>query len=233
MDATPPPPTVDAAFVQLRELQELITAHAIQLADRIASKAVRKYSWLCADDLRQELVIPLPRWIARFNPKDKSGTTWSKYLYHKMNFYLKDVLRREDPVGIKWPQREQYPTWFRLGDQSSRLSAGDGAGTDDSGGCGSDCPSDLLGKTLEIAVELTGDEDEQIWQSSLTGLASLAKQNRKRKQFPLLVDAGSGVARSAKCVYWDSGLSRVRFSAKKVVTLASWIGHSRSQLTLW
>lgn len=233
MDATPKPLTIDAAFVQLRDLQEQLLEHAIGLADRIAAKAVRKYSWLCADDLRQELLIPLPRWIDRYNPKDKSGTSWSKYLYHKMNFYLKDVLRREDPVGIKWPQREQYPTWFRLGDQSSRLSSQNAEESNYEAGYGSDCPEDLLGRTLEIAVEMAGDEDEQIWQSSLAGLKKLSAKNRKRKQLPLLVDAGGGVARAARCEYWDTGRARVRFSSKKVVSLASWVGHSRTQYTLW
>jgi hypothetical protein len=237
MDATPKPLTIDAAFVQLRELQGQLLEHAIGLADRIAAKAVRRYSWLCADDLRQELLIPLPRWIDRYNPKDKSGTSWSKYLYHKMNFYLKDVLRREDPVGIKWPQREQYPTWFRLGDQSARLSISGDDSQDESltgeSGYGSDCPDELLGKTLEISVELSSDEDDQIWQRDLAGLLKLAKQNRKRKQYQLLVDAGNGVARVPRCEFWDSSKSRVRFAPKKVVSLASWVGHSRSQLTFW
>jgi hypothetical protein len=232
-------PDIDTAMIQLRQSQELILAHAIGLAERIASKAVRKYPWLCADDLRQELLIPLPRWIDRYNPYDKSRTSWSKYLYHKLNFYLKDVLRREDPVGIKWPQREQYPTWFRLGDQSSRLSGGSLADEAESASpfgsqvYGQDCPGELLGKSLETATDPDDEEDQLIWQRDLAGLSRLAQKNRKRKPRPALIDAGSGVCRAVRCEFWDAHLARVRFTPKKIVSLASWIGHSRGQLTLW
>jgi hypothetical protein len=225
---------IDNAIVQLRDLQELITAHAIGLAERIAKKTVRRYPWIDLEDLRQELIIPLPRWIQRYNPSDKSKTSWSKYLYHKMNFYVKDVLRKEDPVGIKWPQREQYPTWFRLGDQSGRLSSS--SSRDDEGrgsGQGDDCPSDLLGKTLVVQSDLSGEEEDQIWQSDLAGLQKLAAKNRKRVGFPLLIDRGAGVCRAARCVFWDRELGRVRFNPKKCVSLADYIGHSSKQLTLW
>ncbi len=73
-----------------------------------------------------------------------------------MNFYVKDVLRREDPAGICWPQREHYPTWYRLGDQSGRLSSDSGHldETDSALSNGGDCPSDLLGRSLEMDVDL-------------------------------------------------------------------------------
>lgn len=231
---------IDNAFVQLRELlklQEAIIAHAIELAERIARKTARKYPWIDPDDLRQELIIPLPRWIASYNPEDKSKTTWSKYLYHKLNFYVKDVLRREDPVGIKWPQRKQYPTWFRLGDQSGRLSSSsshDEESRSTSGiGQGDDCPSDLLGETLVVQSDSGDDEQDQLWQRDLAGLQKMAAKYRKRGDFPLMIDAGAGVCRSARCAFWDRELGRVRFNPKKCVSLAAYIGHSSKQLMFW
>jgi hypothetical protein len=230
MDATTP--DIDTAIVQLRDLQELITAHAIGLAERIAKKTVRKYPWIDPDDLRQELIIPLPRWIERYNPKDRSKTSWSKYLYHKLNFYVKDVLRREDPVGIKWPQREQYPTWFRLGDQSGRLSGG-GDESQAGFGQGDDCPSDLLGQKLVVESDFVGDEEDQLWQRDLAGLQKLAAKNRKRKSSAVLVDEGQGMCRSVRCQFWDRELRRVRFNSKKCVRLADYIGRESKQLLLW
>lgn len=224
---------IDNAIVQLRELQELITAHAIGLAERIAKKTVRKYPWIDPDDLRQELIIPLPRWVERYNPADKSRTSWSKYLYHKLNFYVKDVLRREDPVGIKWPQREQYPTWFRLGDQSGRLSGRGDEEDQQPTSHGGDCPSNLLGKSLVVDVDLSASEEDQIWQRDFAGLQKMAAKNRKRKALPLLADAGSGVCRSTRCQYWDREAGRVRFNPKKSLRLADYIGHASKQLMLW
>jgi hypothetical protein len=235
MDATQA--DIDNAIVQLRDLQELITAHAIGLADRIAKKTVRKYPWIDPDDLRQELIIPLPRWIEKYNPDDKSKTSWSKYLYHKLNFYVKDVLRKEDPVGIKWPQREQYPTWFRLGDQSGRLSGRSDDGQDEAashgGSQGGDCPSDLLGKSLVVDVDLTASEEDQIWQRDLAGLQKMAAKHRKRKSPAPMIDAGNGVCRAIKCPFFDSELGRVRFNPKKTTRLADYVGHASNQLMFW
>ena len=196
MDATPKPLTIDAAFVQFGQLQEQLLEHAIGLADRIAAKAVRRYSWLCADDLRQELLIPLPRWIDRYNPKDKSGTSWSKYLYHKMNFYLKDVLRREVLLGSNGRSGNSIRLGF--------------AWVISRPGCRSVA---MIPKTnhslanLAMAVIARTNCLERRWRSlsnyramktirfgsEMSGLLKLAKQNRKRKQYQLLVDAGNGV----------------------------------------
>lgn len=223
---------IDDSIAILRAVQDAITEHAIVLAKRIAAKTVRKYQWIDGDDLQQELLIPVQRWIGTFAVDHSSNTSWSKYLYHKMNFYVKDVLRREDPVGIKWPQREHYPTWFRLGEQSGRLGEAQGDDGDYSTTQGGDCPTDLLGRTLELNVDMSAGEEDSLWQSDLEGLAKLAAKNRKRKQIPALIDCGSGVARALKCPFWDRDRGRVKFG-KKSVTLADWIGQPSDQLLLF
>ena len=91
---------------------------AWETARRVALSYCKKYEWLDADDLRGELLLGLPRFIKRYDASDPSKTDWPKYLFFKMNFYAKDVLRREDPLGISWPQKREYPSWNRLGDAS-------------------------------------------------------------------------------------------------------------------
>ena len=102
----------------------IILDHAMTLAQEIAHRQHRKYRWIDPEDLQQELLMRLPQWIDRFDPRHQSATTWSKYLFWKMTLYVKDVLRREDPLGISWPQRKRYPAWFRLGEQSGKLAGG-------------------------------------------------------------------------------------------------------------
>jgi hypothetical protein len=93
---------------------------AIPVAKNRARLTVARYFWIDADDFENELLLSVPRFLKGFDPNNASGTSWGKYQYFRMVFEAKDILRCEDPLGIKWPQKGKghYPEWFRLGDES-------------------------------------------------------------------------------------------------------------------
>lgn len=100
------------------EAKEAVYLKATEVARQIALKYCRRYYWIDPDDLSQELILSLPKFIDAYRVGHRSGTPWGKYLYHKLNFKAKDILRLEDPLGIGWPQKQHYPSWSRLGDEA-------------------------------------------------------------------------------------------------------------------
>lgn len=225
----------DDLIEQLRAVQSAICDHAITVAKRVAKNVVRKYPWLDADDMQQELMLRLAKWVDEYKPQHASSTKWSKYLYHKMTFYSKDVLRREDPLGISWPQRKHYPAWYRLGENSSRAPDK----SNDESAMGSDCSVEQLGRALEFSIDSEEGEDEAIWAESLKNAQkwadSLRRKQRRRKPLPILVESGRGCLRQDRLPYWDQTKNRVKFRTAQVRTISDWLacGVPEGQLSLF
>jgi DNA-directed RNA polymerase specialized sigma24 family protein len=91
---------------------------ALPIARLLANRYCKKYDWVSSEDLAQSMVLEIPRFMFAYDPANASGTSWSKYLYHKLYYLAKDLLRKEDPLGVKWPQKKVYPKWHRLMDDA-------------------------------------------------------------------------------------------------------------------
>lgn len=199
----------------------LIVRHAVHLARRIAHKTVLRYSWIDEDDLQQNLLLGLPRFLDRYRPNDKSKTAWSKNLYFRFIFFVKDILRREDPLGIRWPQRQHYPSWFRLG--------GDSAGVFDGGGTGialvgSDCPPELLAGLFET-VDGEPENDDEIWLQDFAAFCDFAEKQRESDEYKRArqsIDLGAGRLVCPRNRDWDKRRCRVKFRAKPANRISHW-----------
>jgi hypothetical protein len=110
--------TADEVFAIARQSNVEVYTRALPIAKKIAERYAKKYDWISAEDLTQNLMYEIPSIMYAYRDDDASGNPWSKYLFYKLYFKGKDYLRKEDPVGIKWPQKKQYPKWHRLGDES-------------------------------------------------------------------------------------------------------------------
>ena len=110
--------TPDEVFAIARQANVEVYTRALPIAQNIAGRYAKKYDWISAEDLVQNLMFEIPTIMYAYRDDDASGNPWSKYLFYKLYFKAKDYLRKEDPVGIKWPQKKQYPKWHRLGDES-------------------------------------------------------------------------------------------------------------------
>ncbi len=190
-----------------------IFEHAAILTRQIVQKTVGKYPWISGDDLQQELLMRIDFFADRFDPT--KGNSWVKNMYFRLNFYVKDVLRKEDPVGIKWPQREHYPQWFRLGCHDGRQEGEDlshfGADFDGSSLVDDDGPS------LE-AIE------QRQWQADFDAVGRLAEEIRGDNRIPSMVDCGHGVCRSTELEFWSKRKGRLKFRGK---SLLSWLRRKR------
>jgi hypothetical protein len=94
-----------------------IFARVGKVVNRIAGNYCRRYTWIDPEDLSQSLMAEkLPKIIKCYRPG--KNTDWEKYVYHRLTFSAKDLLRCEDPLGIGFPQKKQYPEWHRLGDEA-------------------------------------------------------------------------------------------------------------------
>jgi DNA-directed RNA polymerase specialized sigma subunit len=97
---------------------EILCLSILPVAERIARNYARRYTWLDHEDIRQETLLAIHRIIKGFRPG--KGASLEKYVYHRITYEVKDVLRCEDPLGISWPQKGKghYPEWHRLGDEA-------------------------------------------------------------------------------------------------------------------
>lgn len=112
------PEVVELAQGGDAESLALVWEAVIPIARRVARSAAARYTWLDADDLQQDLLLGVPRFLSRFRARNEHGHSFEKYVFFRLSFYIKDVLRREDPLGISYPQKLPYPQWSRLGDES-------------------------------------------------------------------------------------------------------------------
>ena len=108
----------DAMFAVSHAAAQEVYTRAQPIARKLAARACKKYDWVNVDDLTQNLMLEIPRFMFAYDPHSPSKTSWSKYLFHKLYFYVKDLLRKEDPLGVKWPQKKVYPKWHRLADEA-------------------------------------------------------------------------------------------------------------------
>lgn len=109
---------VEELFMLARKANVEVYARALPIAQRVARAYCRNYTWIDPEDLTQDLMSEIPRVMYGYQEDNAFSNTWSKYLYFKLQFKAKDILRREDPLGISYPQKKQYPQWHRLGDES-------------------------------------------------------------------------------------------------------------------
>lgn len=225
----------DSLILRLREIQSAIATHATSVAAKIARRTQKKYPWICADDVQQDLLLRLDKWMREFEPHHGSHTTWSKYLYHKMSFYAKDLLRKEDPLGIGWPQRRNYPTWFRLGEQSVRMTAATAPRSQAGHAADPQCTvgADLHPGQFRQASGRYDTTDDAVAESDAQFVAdylavhklfqSLPKPPR---QIPVVINGDT--LRHSRCLWWDARKNRVRFRRRRSDTLAHWMAARRS-----
>jgi hypothetical protein len=102
----------DAILVDMCTLEK-VWEEAVPVAKKIAINYVRKFPWIDVDDLSQSMLLKVPDIFRKFDPD--RGAKWSTYLYLRLYLIAKDILRKEDPLGIKFPRSQIYPTWERLG----------------------------------------------------------------------------------------------------------------------
>lgn len=174
------------------------------IAGAVARKTVARYRWLVVEDLQQQMLLKTDHFAAIYDSNRSSSL--AKHLWWKFSFYIRDVLRCEDPLGVRYPQRERYPDWYRLGEVAGRV-AGDEAG----GGC-----DVYVGNSLVHLDGETDDGDEQ-WSSDLAALEAMRQENSQANRLPSMVDDGDGVCRAAKWRSWWSKKqrrARLRFSKK-------------------
>lgn len=108
----------DEMFEHSRRAAVEVFTRAVPIARKLAVRYCRKYDWVNPEDLAQNMILEVPRFMYSYDPCNASGTSWSKYLFHKFYFLAKDLLRKEDPLGVKWPQKKVYPKWHRLADEA-------------------------------------------------------------------------------------------------------------------
>ena len=86
----------------------------IPQVNKICGLFSRKYAWIDHDDLSQEVMLKIPAFFSRYRPE--SGTLVNKYLYFCIYRCAQDALRRNDPLGMKFPQRKPHPQYIPLSD---------------------------------------------------------------------------------------------------------------------
>ena len=85
-----------------------------EMALPIAQNYVNKYPFVDRDDLQQGCSLYFRKVLERYDPYNSANNCFSKYCYHRIFFICKDLLRQRDDLGIKWPQKLQYPEWCHL-----------------------------------------------------------------------------------------------------------------------
>ncbi len=188
----------------LRAYREQIWLRSEQIVSTLATKTVAKYSWIDREDLIQNMLLKTDYFATVYDPA--RNPVFTKHLYWKFAFYVKDVLRREDPVGIRAPQRQHYPTWFRLGDRANQAS--------EESSCGQYIDSSVLEAEQDESSDFIESEEFRI---ELTKLDSMVRDNLELNKLPSMVDTGQGVCRQpgySKQPNWDRRRNRVKLRGK-------------------
>lgn len=154
--------TPDELYAVARSANVAVYERSIPVARRVARTYCKRYAWIDEDDLLQNLMFELPRILYSYRDDNSAGNPWSKFLYHKLYFKCKDILRKEDPLGLSWPQKREYPAWHRLGDASL---------------AGFDAPDTR--ETLEVTDPELKDEIHQ-WRGYFESLPPMRKPKRDR-----------------------------------------------------
>ncbi len=92
----------------------------LPMIGRRAFLTTQRYAWLDQNDIQQELCLFAPKILRAF--KFSYVNPLRKYVYFRLVYAAKDVLRREDPLGVSWPQKGKgpYPEWHRLSDLAEK-----------------------------------------------------------------------------------------------------------------
>lgn len=187
----------DELFLLARRANQEVFKRALPIVRRIAAKYCHEYTWLNVEDLAHAMMQEVPRIAFTYREHNQWGNGWGKYLYHRLYYVAKDCLRKEDPLGIGWPQKKQYPQWHRLGDESlAGFEAIDEAKELDS------IPVDTFREDLDYLKRLC--------RLNLHGCAGV------RRMF-------GDKPKRLTARHWDKGRSRVRFRIRKDIRFATWV----------
>lgn len=114
---------IQEIIVSLKTGNDVLWQYMLEKTQKIAAKFCKKYYWIDGEDLTHNVLMNHKQKIFdRYNIGDKSNTSFSKYSYHAIYRAAQDELRKEDPLGMKIPQKKKhlpggkYPEWHRLGD---------------------------------------------------------------------------------------------------------------------
>jgi DNA-directed RNA polymerase specialized sigma subunit len=78
---------------------------------RISKSIAYKYPHIDVDDLISDVTLHFPVLFRRFDP---TRIEWERYISVAVYRCAQDMLRKHDPLGIKYPQNKQYPAWTYL-----------------------------------------------------------------------------------------------------------------------
>lgn len=88
----------------------------IPQVERITGLFKRRYPWFDHDDLSQSVLCEFPKIVKRYNPAraQKKNIVLNKFLYFAFYRATQDTLRKDDPLGVKIPQKKRYPSFVRF-----------------------------------------------------------------------------------------------------------------------
>ena len=108
------------------EALSLLWVAAIPRIRKMARRFTARYPWVDTGDLAQSVLLQFPKIVRRYKWKKARG--WERYLSCTIFRATQDELRKEDPLGVKIPQKKRYPAWRRLSDFCALdRGCGDGA----------------------------------------------------------------------------------------------------------
>ena len=95
------------------EAERVLWSKSLPIVNRIAGHFHGKYPWVERDDIAQSVALEFPKIIRRFKP-ELAPKGVSYYLYFSFYRAAQDHMRREDPLGVRIPQKRKYPKYFHL-----------------------------------------------------------------------------------------------------------------------
>jgi hypothetical protein len=98
---------------------------SIAIAEKVTHKFANKYDWINQDDLTQSVLAEFPKIINRYKPNHPKQVGIRQYLYFAFYRATQDALRKEDPLGIRIPQKNKtYPKWSHLSTVERKVDSG-------------------------------------------------------------------------------------------------------------
>lgn len=97
-----------------REAIKLLWELSVPQVARVTHGFAARYPWINHSDLSQDVLADFPKFIQRYDPT--KAHSWNKFFYFTIYHAAQDALRKEDPLGVRIPQKKPYPAWRRLSD---------------------------------------------------------------------------------------------------------------------
>lgn len=97
-----------------RDAAKLLWELSIPQVGRVTHSFAARYPWINHNDLTQDVLADFPKFLKRYDPT--KAHSWNKFLYFTIYHAAQDALRKEDPLGVRIPQKKPYPAWRRLSD---------------------------------------------------------------------------------------------------------------------